>query len=224
MNFARRGPIARSGESRHFVDDLLGELAARRYRPCVWATFMARSLARSARQVRRRPVAAAEVTGYHVLAASRGGRKWAFVSWLLCLTHLGLLGDMSTLRWPNRLTLLRALLPSLASGSRWTSLVALATDFLDGRLARRDSESAFGAFADPIADGAFWSWYALRWEQNRWLRWAPVALFGATTAAITFVYFARGRTIDYPRPEAIRYASGAAQILLTIRTLTSAPT
>src|SRR3989442_1203621 len=99
----------------------------------------------------------------------------------------------------------------MAAGS-WTrsspswQWVALATDFADGRLAQRGEESAFGAFADPIADGVFWSWYALRWEPNRWLRWAPITLFAASTAAIAAAYFARGRAIDYPRPMAVRYA------------------
>ena len=81
------------------------------------------------------------------------------------------------------------------------------------------NESAFGAFADPIADGAFWSWFALRWEPNRWLRWAPITLFAASVAGISATYFVRGRTIDYPRPQAVRYASAGAQILLTLRAL-----
>src|SRR5713226_8133574 len=68
----------------------------------------------------------------------------------------------------------------------------------------------------PIADGVFWSWYALRWEPNRGLRWAPITLFAATSAAIAAAYFARGRTIDYPRLMAVRYASGAAQHMLAL--------
>jgi hypothetical protein len=32
-------------------------------------------------------------------------------------------------------------------------------------------------------------------------------------------YFARGRMVDYPRPLAVLYASSAAQILFTIRSL-----
>jgi len=137
----------------------------------------------------------------------------------LCITHLGLLGERSTLGWPNRLTVIRALLPALAPTSRWTSLVAMATDLADGRVARRGGESAFGAYADPIADGVFWSWFALRWETNRWLRWVPLSAFAATVAGISAAYFSRGRTIDYPRPLTIRYASAAAQIVLTLRAL-----
>jgi len=203
------------------VDNILAELAAGRFGPAAWTTFLGRSLVRSFAQARKRPLAATEVTALHLLAGAAGSRRWALVSWFLCITHVGILGDRSTLGWPNRLTLLRSLLPSLAPDSRWTSLFALATDFVDGRLARRGEESAFGAFADPIADGVFWSWYALRWEPNRGLRWAPITLFAATTAAIAAAYFARGRTIDYPRLMAVRYASGAAQLMLGLRAMRS---
>ncbi len=217
---ARRDAIARSAESRRFVDDILGELSSRHFVPSAWRDFIGRSVVRSVTQIRTRPAAAIEVTVLHLLA-SAGSPRWAFGSWLLCITHLGLLGERSTLGWPNRLTLLRALLPSLAPRARWTSLVALATDFADGRLARRGEESAFGAFADPIADGVFWSWYALRWDPNRWVRWVPLTIFAVSVAGISAAYLARGRAIDYPRLMAVRYASSAAQILLTLRALRS---
>jgi len=219
--FANRDPIARSADSRWFVDQILSELAAGRFGPAAWATFIGRSLVRSVAEARLRPTAAAEVTALHLLAGAAGSRRWAAVSWFLCITHLGLLGDRSTLGWPNRLTLLRSLLPSLAPASRWTSLVALTTDFVDGRLARRGEDSAFGAFADPIADGVFWSWYALRWEPNRWLRWIPITLFAASAGGITAAYFVRGRTIDYPRLMAVRFASGATQLMLALRAMDS---
>jgi hypothetical protein len=214
---ANRDPIARSREGRHFVDDILAELAAGHFGPTAWTSFIGRSLVRSVAQVRMHPVAATEVTALHLLAGAVVRWRWSFLSWCLCITHLGLLGDRSTLGWPNRLTLLRAQLPSLVPNSRWTPLAALATDFVDGRLARRGRESAFGAFADPIADGIFWSWYALRWERNRWLRWVPLTLFAGSTAVIAVAYFARGRAIDYPRPMAVRYLSGITQILFALR-------
>lgn len=203
------------------MDEILGELSSRRFRPSAWAAFIGRSLVRAVAQLRIRGAAATEVTVIHVLASAAGSRWWAFTSWFLCITHLGLLGERSTLGWPNRMTLLRALLPSLAPSSRWTSLVAMATDFADGHLARRGEESAFGAYADPIADGAFWSWYALRWEPNRWLRWVPITLFAASIAGISAAYFARGRSVDYPRPMSVQYASAAGQILLALRSLRS---
>lgn len=217
---AGRGAIERSAESRGFVDDLLADLSSRHFVPFAWGDFISRSFVRSVAQIRIRPAAATELTVLHLLA-SAGNRSWAFGSWLMCITHLGLLGGRSTLGWSNRITLLRALLPSLGPNSRWTSLFAMATDFADGRIARRGEESAFGAFADPIADGVFWSWFALRWEPNRRLRWVPLSMFAASVAGISAAYFARGRAIDYPRLVAIRYASAAAQILLTLRALRS---
>jgi len=216
---ASRGIIARSRASRQFVDDLLGQLAARHFVPTAWVSFIGRSLVRSADEVRIHRSAAAELTAIHLAAAAAGSWRWALTSWFLCITHLGLLGDSPTLGWPNRLTVLRALLPSIAPTTRWTSVAALATDFADGRLARAGGESAFGAFADPIADGVFWSWYALRWERNRWLRWVPTALFGGSVAVIAVAYFSRGRTIDYPRPPAVRYLSAVMQITLAVRML-----
>jgi hypothetical protein len=221
VGFALRSPIARPNASRQFVDEILTELAGHGYRPSAWATFLGRSAVRSVEQVRDRPTASAEVTALHLAAWILGGRRWALGSWFLVMAHLGLLGERSTLGWPNRLTLLRGLLPAIGPDSRATALVALITDLADGPLARRGSETAFGAFADPIVDGVFWSWYALRWERNRWLRWGPVLWFGALTGAIAAAYFARGRTIDYPRPEAFRYVAAAAQILLTVRILRS---
>jgi len=216
---ASRGVIARSRDGRQFVDDILTELAARRFAPTAWVRFMGRSLARSVDQVRIRPTTAAELTGIHLVAGAAGSWRWALTSWFLCITHLGLLGDSPTLGWPNRLTLLRALLPSLVPDSPQASVIALATDFADGRLARAGGESAFGAFADPIADGVFWSWYALRWEHNPWLRWVPITLFGGSAAVIAIAYFGRGRTIDYPKPPAVRYLSAVTQITLAVRTL-----
>ena len=203
------------------MDDLLGKLAAGGFGPSAWGSFIGRSVVRSIEQVRIRPAAATEVTVLHLLASAAARRRWVLVSWFLCITHLGLLGERSTLGWPNRLTLLRALLPAIAPDSRWTSVIALSTDIADGRVARNGEESAFGAFADPLADGAYWSWFALRWEPDRWLRWVPVTLFAASAAGISAAYFARGRAIDYPRPVAVRYASGVAQILLTLRALRS---
>jgi phosphatidylglycerophosphate synthase len=40
---------------------------------------------------------------------------------------------------------------------------ALASDLIDGRIARRsDAVTLFGVHADSLADAAFWTWFALR--------------------------------------------------------------
>jgi hypothetical protein len=44
---ANRDAIARSQESRQFVNDILAELAAHRFGPSAWASFIGRSLVRS---------------------------------------------------------------------------------------------------------------------------------------------------------------------------------
>lgn len=159
------------------------------------------------------------MTAIHLLGRAAGRPRWASISWFLCITHLGLLGERSKLGWSNRLTLLRALLPVFMPNCRRSVLVALATDFADGRLARNGEETAFGAFADPIADGVFWSWFALRWEPHRWLRRLPITLFATSLGAFTVAYFATGRAIDYPRPLALRYISGFMQVVFTVRAL-----
>jgi hypothetical protein len=94
---ANRDLIARSADSRRFVDDILDGLKAGRFSPAAWATFFGGSLVRSVDQARMRPVAAIEVTALHLLAGAARSWRWAFVSWFLCIAHLGLLGDRSTL-------------------------------------------------------------------------------------------------------------------------------
>jgi hypothetical protein len=115
------------------VDQILAELAAGRFGPTAWTTFLGRSLVRSVAQARKRPLAVTEVSVLHLLAGAAGSRRWALVSWC----------------------------------------------------------------------------------------WAPITLFAATTAAIAAAYFARGRTIDYPRLMAVRYASGATQLMLALRAMRS---
>jgi cardiolipin synthase len=63
---------------------------------------------------------------------------------------------------PNAITLLRAVLIPVIGGllaseryvaAFWTLLVSAASDFVDGRIARRfDARTRFGAIADPLAD------------------------------------------------------------------------
>lgn len=93
-----------------------------------------------------------------------GGRAWVVVSWALAITHLGLLGPRRSLGAANLVTVARANLPALATG-RWTSVVMVTGDMLDGRLARRRGEvTVFGCYADSIADAACWTWFAARHE------------------------------------------------------------
>ncbi len=206
--------------SRQFVDDALAELVAGRWSPWAWLRFLWRCLVRSANQVALHRRAFLELTLLH-LALTRGRpRPWPLISWLLASTHLGLLGDERRgMRVANHLSLLRANLPALsASAAPWTAVVAVVTDFLDGRLARAHrAETAFGAYADPLADLVFWNWFVFRNESSPWIRAAVVIAWPLPVAVVTAVYFVRGRTIDYPRPPAARALSAGFQCWIGLR-------
>jgi hypothetical protein len=210
--------IERQSESRAFVDEGLGRLQRSHWRPAAWAEFLGRCGIRSAMQARTHPLAAIEVTALH---AGLGWLGWGgpglAASWVLAMTHLGLLGSQRrSIGLPNLLSLLRANLPA----SRWTPLAAVGSDVLDGRLARLATPTAFGAYADPLADVVFWTRYASASDSSRVLRAAVAATWLLPLAAIVTGYFAAGRTIDYPRPLLVRRLSAAVQCLLAARALT----
>jgi phosphatidylglycerophosphate synthase len=142
------------------------------------------------------------------------------VSWSLAITHLGLLGERTSLGWANRLTLTRGLLPATTSTpAPWLAALALATDCGDGYLARAAQPTAFGFYADALADASFWAWFALQHEPSRTVRAAAVTAWGLPIAVVTTAYVAGGRSIDYPRPVLLRNASVALQLLVTARAL-----
>jgi phosphatidylglycerophosphate synthase len=128
------------------------------------------------------------------------------------------LGDR-WLGWPNRLSLVRANLPAVAGAdARWAALTALASDVLDGWIARRGGrESGFGGYLDGIADVAFWSWLVWRQERNPWLRGVSLAAWVAPPVGLTIAVFAAGRTLDHPRLVLVRRASVGLQCLAAVR-------
>ncbi|MGI5286502.1 CDP-alcohol phosphatidyltransferase family protein [Nonomuraea polychroma] len=203
--------IADRAGSRAATDALLAELRDSGWRSAAWGRFVARATRRSIRQAAPRPRAVAEVTLLHAafLLLARGrGAGWTTVSWLLCLTHLGMLEERSSIGPANALTLLRAHLPHLGAGGRWLGLVAIATDLLDGRLARaRGETTAFGDYADSFADAAFWIWFAVRHEPNPRVRAAALAAWAAPVAVVTAAAFARGKMVDRPWPALLRPAA-----------------
>lgn len=161
----------------------------------------------------RHPLAAAEALAISIgLAWLGGARLRSAAAGLLALTHLGLLGDRRSLGLANALTLVRAGLPARA----WAAPVALALDASDGLVARRRGPTAFGSFADPLADAAFWSALALRPESGMVARAVTALAWTAPAAGIAAAYFAKGRTIDYPRWQLQRRLSALAQVALTV--------
>lgn len=168
-----------------------------------------------------RPVAAAEVTAVHALmfaGCDRRGRRWVTVSWTLAITHLGLLDERRTLGVANHLTLLRANLPALADGPE-VGLVAIATDVIDGRVARHHGQvTAFGGYADSLADAVFWIWFALRHEPSPLLRATALAAWTAPAATVALLSFGRGGIVEPPRPAMLRPAA-AMQAVLAARAM-----
>lgn len=213
-----RPAIDRPPGSRAFVDVALGELRRSRWRPGAWVEFLWRCSVRSAEQARSHPLAALEVTLLH---AGLGWLGWGGLrlaaSWALAIAHLGLLGPRRrSIGLPNLLSLLRANLPT----TRWAPLVAAGTDLADGWLASLTTPTAFGAYADPLADVVFWTRHASTEEPRLLFRAVVAATWVLPLGAIAAGYFAAGRTIDYPRPLLVRHLSAGIQCLLAARSLT----
>jgi hypothetical protein len=217
----QRPPIRRPDSSRAFVDQALTELAVNRFSPTGWARFLWRSSVRSVEQALAHPRASLEMTLMGLGLAALGHRRAAALTWSMGITHLGLLGeDDIFLGWPNRLSLLRANMPALvAADAPLLAPMALATDFLDGRLARRGRETAFGAYADSLADLSFWSWFVAKNESSARLRAVALGLWVTPATLIAFAYFKGGRSLDYPRPRAFRLLSVGCQLLVGTRAL-----
>lgn len=214
--------IATPPPSREFVDGLLTELRSAGFSAAGWRRLWWDSLRRSEEQALAHPVAAREVHLLHMLAAPFVSGPWNIASWWMSWTHLGLLGDADVpLGWPNRLTILRGLLPALLpAAGPLPAVLAMATDFADGRLARGQGQSsALGAFADPLADSLFWTWFALREEPNRTLKALSLLLWLGPTAGLTLAYFTRARALGIPSRISLRPISAAMQVLLTVRSV-----
>jgi phosphatidylglycerophosphate synthase len=220
-----RSPVKHSTElvdaaSRAATDELLAGLRAGRWRPAAWVRFAALSTHRSVYQARRHQRALIEVTVLHaafVVLAGPRGRRWTAVSWALAVVHLGMLDARQSLGLANAITLLRANLPAIGGSSRWLPAFALATDLLDGRIARHgDAVTSFGAHADSFADAVFWTWFALRHEPSRAVRVAALAAWAAPVVIVTMASIAGGRMVDAPRPELLRPAA-AMQAVVAVR-------
>ncbi|MDQ2728874.1 MAG: CDP-alcohol phosphatidyltransferase family protein [Actinomycetota bacterium] len=213
---------AGAAESRAVTDALLGGLAAGQWRPEAWARFIVATLGRSGRTALDHPRAVAELTALHgaLAAVGRGrGWRWVTVSWILAVTHLGLLGPRRSIGLASAVTILRANLPAVAVLDRPAlGVAALCSDKVDGILARRAGPTAFGHYADSLADAAFWAWFALRHEPDRRLVAAAAAAWVAPVAMVTAGSFAQGRMIDPPRPVWLRPAAGM-QALIAFRAL-----
>lgn len=208
-------------DSRAATDELMRALRANGYTPAAWSQFLVRATRRSVRQavVHRRALIESSVlhAGLGVVADPRH-RAWVAVSWLFTVSHLGMLERRGGLGVANTLTLLRANLPALENRlGNSVPVLALATDWLDGRISRAtDTETRFGRQADFLADTAVWTWFTLRHEPNGLLRAATFAAWGSTVVAVTAASFAGGAMRDIPRSRWIRPAA-ALQVIIAAR-------
>lgn len=201
------------------MDAALAELADDRWSPEAWARFLVVSGRRSLADSRDRPWALVEGLGLGALLWARGHRRAGVLVTSMVVTHLGMLeGPDRGLGWANRLTLVRAALPALVPDRPVVgAATALLTDLADGRVARRGRPTAFGAYADSITDLVFWSWFAARHESDRLWRTACLSLWLAPAVTVTVLYFARGRSVDYPRPFAYRALAVGCQVAVALR-------
>ena len=218
---------ATQSSSRAASDELLAGLRAGQWRPAAWAWFLAASARRSVQQAVQHPRALTEVTVLHAalaLAAGSHGRRWVAASWAMAATHLGMLEDRSSLGAASLVTLLRANLPALAAPAarqpalvRWLPALAVASNLVDGRIARRSGTvTAFGTHADSLADAAFWTWFTLRHEPSLPVRVFALAAWAAPVAMVTSASIARGQMTNPPRPEVLRPAA-AMQAIVAVR-------
>jgi len=212
--------------SRAVTDSLLSDLRRDRFRPGGWARFLARATAQSLRDAAERPQAVLQLTALHAGFAAlrvergRAGITWIGGSWFLAVTHLGLLDNRRGLGAADLLTLTRANLPAVAPQAKAAVVVtAVATDVLDGPLARwSGTTTPFGRDADSLADAAFWTWFASKYEPSRLIRCLFWSVEAMPVLAVAGVSIARGRMVEPPRPRWLRPAA-ALQALLLTRTL-----
>ena len=215
--------ILNASRSRDATDLLLARLRVGRYRPRAWMEFATAVSLRSVEQARGHPLAFWEVTALHAvlgLAADKRHRVWVAVSWTLAASHLGLLEQTKALGIPNTATLIRANLPAVEHRLHgWAPVLALASDFLDGAIARKTGKvTVFGKNADFLADTAFWTWFTIRHEPSRMARVLSLTAWAAPVAAIVGASFISGRMVDLPRSRWMR-PSAAVEIIVGTRAI-----
>ncbi|MBX9471617.1 CDP-alcohol phosphatidyltransferase family protein [Microcella sp.] len=220
---ARRG-VLDGVDSRAATDELLGGLRRGGFGGRALGAFVADATLRSIREARKRPIALAEATAVHVGMAALAhphGRVWIATSWLMTVTHLGMLEHRTSMGLPNLLTIARANLPAAEArlGSVQIVALALVTDFVDGKLARRTGTvTRFGTQGDYLADAALWTWFTVKHEPSRGWQLATLAAWAIPVAGLTIASFAKGGMVDVPRSRWLRPAA-AIEVLIGARVL-----
>lgn len=227
----RRGLRRRAilgADSREASNRLLAVLREGRWGVTAWVDFLDLATRRSVRQAIERPRATLETTIIHLVVAalsSRRGLVWVGASWLMTVTHLGMLGTRTSLGLPNILTVIRGTLPSLDHRlGRLLPVLSLATDLADGKIARATGTvTPFGTQGDFLADTAFWTWFTVRHEPSRTARVATLLSWSLPVVGIATASMVKGRMLDLPRSAWFRPAAvmeiviGSRAILRTLR-------
>jgi len=219
----RRSRALDGTDSRAATEALLGGLRAGGFRPRALGRFLYDATRRSILEAAKRPIALAEATAVHAairaLAHPRG-RVWIVSSWIMTVTHLGMLEQRRTMGAPNLLTVARAALPAAEHRlGAAVPVLALASDFVDGKLARRTGTvTRFGTQGDYLADAALWTWFTLRYEKSRAWQVATFAAWAIPVGALTVASFARGGMVDLPRSRWIRPAA-VMEVLIGARVI-----
>ena len=216
-------------EGEQWSQDLLDRLRAEGFRPGAWRRFFADSFHR-ARVVRaRRPELAAQSRAWGLAGAAAAlpfgpravvswGAWWAMVDW-----HLGMVetadGRARRLAAADALTLARlwAVPVVRRHPEPWLVATGLATDLLDGLLARRAGPTRLGRDFDSTADTLFLG-AALRGAAER-ERLDPrlLELERARLLVATCVTFASYFGASEPAPVQVR--RGAAAVLAAVGAL-----
>lgn len=241
----------RTPEVAEWTSAALSRLTADRSEPDAWVRFLGDSLRRWRQDGRELPqlrrslrswllTGSAGAIGARLLGTGRwpGRTSWAWLvaASLMADWHLGMIPSPSKpsplrIGLPNRLTLLRALLPAaflgLPHGPRTQRLraaiavTALASDFLDGQLAgRSNGRTHFGAVADPLSDAAFWTALTVsadRGASSRVIAGLTVLRYGVPVGAAVCLTFIHGRTYDWHHNRFGRWSSAVLTMLLALR-------
>ena len=206
------------------------------YTPRATVRFLAASRTRAREQRAARPATARRIRAWIALGAAAwaalalarhepfAGRTRSFVvwwalTWLMLDWHIGMceteVGSPRNLGPADACTLLRVWLVPAAAGSPqpWICTLALASDGLDGVLARRDGPTRIGRDLEGLADAAF-AVAALRGAVRRgWIgrgaAGAEVARLGLGIGYGTAVWFGRARA---PEPRVLHAARAATPI------------
>ena len=223
-------------EGERWTREQLQALLARRFTPAAVERFLSDSWRRSAAVRRERPALArrahrwsvAGAVAWLALAAAavepfrrrlRAGLTWWAATALMLDWHLGMIetadGRPRNLEAADALTLARAWLVPVAfdSPTPLVCAVAVATDTLDGPLARRAEPTRAGRDLEGLVDACFAA-AGLRGALTR--GWLPPVVVGAELLRLgtglvyaVAVYFGRARA---PRPQLLRAARAATAV------------